>query len=492
MKTRSQLTGTGKWAFFVLPLLYAATFALWLFFAPAFAIMAQDEGAGRMFAANIAMGCYLALFLVHSVLFLVLRSQRVNLLFALACLTMLLRTGAAHNGYLFFEIFAISYWLSIIRLEYLTLPAMGILAAGIVYAMFPGVLQKWFLYAIGVLMVLFASLFLLAGDGELQLVSWGFAGLFGAAALYLLVRLTMRLRRIDLEQLVFLIGAAIFIYSAASDSVRLLDAGPGFLSYLFPFAYAGFFAENALLFLALISSAVFLIATARGIREAGAGMYRIAAREMISDSRLGFQREQFARLMESIESVRFMRHDLRHHLAVLSEYARVGNLAGIKGYMEGVENGLSAARGKVYCENYAVSAIAAYYLNLADNQGIETTVKLIVPKDTGQVWDGDLCVIVGNFLENAVEACRDVEIGERFLRLFSYVQDDTLTITMENSFDGNAKEHGAVFYSQKREGEGVGLSSVMSVAAKYGGAAKFETNGKVFLSSVYVVLGEPE
>jgi len=490
MKTVSQRIGAGKWATLVaIPLLYVVTFALWVFLAPAFAIGGSGGGPGQGLPLSMAMGCYLALLLVHVVLFLVLRTELVNLLFALACLTMLLRTGAAYGISMLSGAPALA-WPEMVRIEYMAFPVMGILAVGIVHAMFPGVFQRWFLFAISAALTFFAVFFLFAGGVLLRWAAWGCIGAFGGSALYFLVRLAMKLRRADLEQVVFLAGAAIFLYFAASDLLKHFGVDGRLPSFLFPFMPAGYFAESSLLLLSFITATVFITATARRIRESGAEKYRLAAREMITESRLDFQREQYERLMESIESVRFMRHDLRHHLAVVSEYAKSGNIAGIQGYMEGVENGLSAARGKVYCENHAVSAITAYYLNLAENQGVETTVKLTVPDETGQIRDSDLCVIVGNFLENAVEACRNVAEGERFLRLFSYVQDDTLTFTMENSFDGKAKEHDGVLFSRKHEGEGVGLSSVRAVAVKYGGAARFESQGRVFLSSVYVELGE--
>jgi len=490
MKMVSQRPGAGAWAtLVVIPLLYVVTFALWVFMAPAFAIGGRGVGPGQEFPLLMAMGCYLALLLVHVVLFLILRSEFVNLLFGLACLTMLLRAGASYSIYALSG-FSAPAWPEMARIEYMAFPVMGILAVGIVHAMLPGVFQKWFLYAISAVLTFFAVFFLFASGVLLRWAIWGCMGAFGGSVLYFLVRLAAKLRRVDLEQVVFLAGSAIFLYFAASDALRYLGVGGRLVSLLFPFMSAGYFAENALLLLSFITATVFITATARKVREAGAEKYRLAAREMITESRLDFQREQYERLMESIESVRFMRHDLRHHLAVVSEYANTGNIAGIQGYMEGVETGLSSARGKVYCENHAVSAITAYYLNLAEGQGVETTVKLTVPSETGRVRDSDLCVIVGNFLENAVEACRNVAEGERFLRLFSYMQDDTLTITMENSFDGRAKERDGVLYSRKHEGEGVGLSSVRAVAAKYGGAARFESQGAMFLSSAYVQLDD--
>jgi nitrogen-specific signal transduction histidine kinase len=63
-----------------------------------------------------------------------------------------------------------------------------------------------------------------------------------------------------------------------------------------------------------------------------------------------------------------------------------------------------------------------------------------------------------------------------------------LTITIDNSFNGAITETNGVFISQKREGEGIGISSVKAVAQKCGGISKFEAKGDVFQASVMLRL----
>ena len=94
--------------------------------------------------------------------------------------------------------------------------------------------------------------------------------------------------------------------------------------------------------------------------------------------------------------------------------------------------------------------------------------------------------IFGNLLENALEACARMTEGRRFLRLISSVHLDTLTVTMDNSFDGHADFDGERFRSSKRDDFGVGLGSIRAVARKRGGDARFEPDGRVFRSSVYL------
>ena len=112
-------------------------------------------------------------------------------------------------------------------------------------------------------------------------------------------------------------------------------------------------------------------------------------------------------------------------------------------------------------------------------RGIDFTVRLNVPADTEQITDAELCVIFGNLLENAVEACGRMSEGRKFIRLNSAVHLGTLTITMDNSFDGQVRQENGKFRSSKRDDFGVGLSSIQEVARKCGGEARFEPDGRV-------------
>jgi len=464
-----------------LPLLFLAFVVLWRFFVLASDASMHHEIIRKWVGDGLVMGCYIALMVTHLVLFLILKSHRANLFFSLACLTWLLRTGM--TGYMFTILEPTYEWLSDLRIEYTTLPVMGVLLMFLFRVMFPGVLHKWFLYITSVLLAAICALFLFTEAALFEWTILGFVLLFVVVAIYVFIRFILKLRNLRPEQLVFLAGTLIMMIGLISRVLRP-ETDDGLISLI-----VRFLIQNDILTFIFFTSIALLISTTRAVREFKAEEHRVAALELIAESQLGFQREQYMQLMERVESVKYMRHDVRHHFAVISEYAQNENLAGIRGYMEGLEYGLSSSKGIKYCDNYAVNAIVTHYLGMAEGDGIEVTVKLNVPRVAGQVWDSELCVIVGNFLENAVAACANVAAGRRFIRLFSYIQDDALTFSMENSFDGEAKEHDGVFYSRKREGDGIGLASVKAVAAKYGGVARFEARGRTFISSVYVDMG---
>ena len=95
-------------------------------------------------------------------------------------------------------------------------------------------------------------------------------------------------------------------------------------------------------------------------------------------------------------------------------------------------------------------------------------------------------VLLGNLLENAVEACGRQRDGEKFIRLSMKQVGAAIVIVLDNSFSGELKKEGQALLSSKREGAGVGLSSIQEIAKNYHGFVKFEQRGHLFSASVFL------
>ncbi|MDR2587417.1 MAG: GHKL domain-containing protein [Coriobacteriales bacterium] len=201
---------------------------------------------------------------------------------------------------------------------------------------------------------------------------------------------------------------------------------------------------------------------------------------------LDMQRTLYNKLTQSNEEVRAVRHDLRHQLQAIRGYLQKGNVGGALGYVEAISGTIPEIADKLLCDNFAVNAVAVHYLDKANTAHIQTDLKLVVPEDLGQIPSNDMSIIVGNLFENAIEACMFVEEEKRFIRMSSKVVKKRLTLVIDNSFDGTYTERGGEFYSRKREGKGVGISSVRAVVERYGGSLKYEVANGVFMTSLYV------
>ena len=216
---------------------------------------------------------------------------------------------------------------------------------------------------------------------------------------------------------------------------------------------------------------------------------RLQEHARMTDNLLAMQREQYGRIAQNIEQTKTARHDMRHQLAAV---ARMSGEEKVKEYIGELLGAIPGAQDKTYCVNNAVNAVVSHYITNTERQGIRADVKLDVPEKVGSVPDMDLCVIMGNLLENALEACLRMERGTRFIRACAVVGGGFLTIVVENSFDGIWREEDGVYMSRKAppETRGVGLTSIRAICEKHGGLMQVNINSDRWESCALVSMEE--
>jgi len=199
------------------------------------------------------------------------------------------------------------------------------------------------------------------------------------------------------------------------------------------------------------------------------------------------QRAYYPVIIESVEEARRARHDLRHHVNVIKGLVSKDKSDELKAYIEKYAAGFSKMPPLSFCENDIVDVILRHFAVLAAEEDVYFEVNVSIP-DTLAIDDADICVIISNLLENALEACVYVP-GEKFIKVIIKKVNKNLVILVDNSYDGNTKTQNGRFMSRKRRNRiGIGLSSVRLIAEKYGGSAKFipDTTKKIFSSEVVI------
>ncbi len=140
-----------------------------------------------------------------------------------------------------------------------------------------------------------------------------------------------------------------------------------------------------------------------------------------------------------------------------------------------------------FCENRAADSVLGYYCALAKREDIPFRAQLDLPESL-PVDEIDMCLVLSNLLENALDASLRTVPDRRQIRVTAYLHAERLLlIEVENAFDGEVMEKGGVFRSSKRKGNGVGIRSVRHIAEKTGGASTFTYQSGVF--SARVMLG---
>ena len=209
------------------------------------------------------------------------------------------------------------------------------------------------------------------------------------------------------------------------------------------------------------------------------------------EQHLAVQKEHYHQMTDQIQKARESAHDLRHHMRTLRAMAEQGNLEQILDYLGQYEPHLREQEVTVFSDHPIADAVLCHYAASARKLRAVYDVRFVVPPNL-TFPDDELCILLGNLLENAVEAMARQKSGTRRLYLRGDTLDGRLRLLMQNSFDGAVRLHGEYYLSSKRGGAGLGLQSVRTIAEKYGGLADFSSEGTVFSSSVLIPLSVTE
>lgn len=254
----------------------------------------------------------------------------------------------------------------------------------------------------------------------------------------------------------------------------------------------GWFAETAGFLFVLILSFLMLRESAMIYRN----QFLLTQQKQNLETQIVMQKKHYMELADQIETVRAMRHDVRHHFGQLSLLLSEGNLDGARKYLEKLTNGVLSAAPLSFCEAYYVDVLLRFYYSRAQELGIPLTINACLPSEPG-IPEDDLCVILGNLLENGLEACAPVPRELRFLTADMTKKNHAIAIRISNSYVGDLVPDGESFASTKDDKNslhGIGLSSVRQTAEKYGGDVWFETGvdekgESVFAANVMLVDG---
>jgi signal transduction histidine kinase len=208
------------------------------------------------------------------------------------------------------------------------------------------------------------------------------------------------------------------------------------------------------------------------------------AKEIISSGR-GY----YEKLTDMTEQLHIMRHDYKHHLASMKKIIASGDDEKIKDYFETLSIYVDEKEINDYCKSRVINALLDSFAERCKNAGIDFQVKIILPS-AGTVDDYELCIIIGNLLENAITACMKTPENERqYIEISMRPREGQYGIKVENSFNGVLKHDGKILYTTKEDG-GLGIKSIESVARRYNGEYVPVWDEKKFSAFVVLHLNE--
>lgn len=284
------------------------------------------------------------------------------------------------------------------------------------------------------------------------------AGIYkGACALWIIYTayLISRKKESGANHLILLTGACVFASSLAAD--RLL---PSFEPIRF-----GWYSDIAGLIFVLLISFLMFQDSLRIYRE----RLLLEQQKKQLEIQVQLQKTHYTDLIGQIQEIRAMRHDVRHHYTQLGLLLKNGDYESAEHYLNQINGDSIHTVPLTFCANHIADLLLRYYYAKAQTAGIPFSAQADLPPHMG-LPDEDISLILGNVLENALEANLRLAEDERFLSLSITKRSNNLIIESSNPFDGKLKKAGNTYISSKeKDRAGIGISSVQMIAQKYSG-----------------------
>lgn len=231
------------------------------------------------------------------------------------------------------------------------------------------------------------------------------------------------------------------------------------------------------LFLVVIVTAVITAHFVRKKEEDRLGIYQ--------DKILKTQREEVQNIYKTM---RGWRHDYHNHMQKIKAHLALNQLQEVHEYLDQLEEDLDAIDIAIKTGNVSVDAILSSKLSVAGGKKISINCKAKVPERL-TVSDIDLCVILGNLIDNGVESCEKMkETEKKFIRVYIGIFKEQLYISVTNSTNEVIRRLDKEFISNKRGNHGHGLKRIDNIVEKYDGFINRKNEPGAFATEIMLPL----
>ncbi|MBE6884694.1 MAG: sensor histidine kinase [Ruminococcaceae bacterium] len=207
------------------------------------------------------------------------------------------------------------------------------------------------------------------------------------------------------------------------------------------------------------------------------------------DKRLAaYQRDlietHYAEVENMYRTMRGWRHDYRSHIQTLKSFAVSGDMDSIQSYLNLLDTDLSTVDTVIKTGNKMTDAIINSKISLARARSIPVKADAHVPVAL-TVSELDLCIILGNLFDNAIEASLTLPEEERMIRLYMDIKGSQLYISLTNltAQKKQTKQNGR-FLSTKGTGHGFGLVRIDDIIERYGGYLSRNSEDGAFTTEI--------
>lgn len=203
-----------------------------------------------------------------------------------------------------------------------------------------------------------------------------------------------------------------------------------------------------------------------------------------------YQRELIETHYREVENmyrqIRGWRHDYRNHIQMMKVLAANGDMDALKAYLDELDTDLNTVDTVVKTGNPMADAILNSKISLARSRNIPTQVDAHIPVKL-KMSELDLCCIIGNLFDNAMEASMALPKEKRMIRVYMDMKGTQLYISFTN-FTAAKKlsKVGKGFKTSKGEGHGFGLVRIDDIVSRYDGYLSRNSEDGAFTTEILI------
>ena len=192
------------------------------------------------------------------------------------------------------------------------------------------------------------------------------------------------------------------------------------------------------------------------------------------EQQFAFQEQKYEQASQSFKSISSVIHDTNKHLVYLNECVERHEFDEAKRYIGTAIEHIDKSYKRINTGFLPIDALVSNSLNIAETNNITFKSDIKIEKERICIERYDLCVALGNLLDNAVEACKKVSNpDDRIISVSIVTGDSSMVIHIENSAE---RMIGSDFKTDKKDKllHGYGISNVKAISEKYGGVFTIE------------------
>lgn len=201
-----------------------------------------------------------------------------------------------------------------------------------------------------------------------------------------------------------------------------------------------------------------------------------------------YQRElietHYAEVDNMYHQMRAWRHDFRSHIQTMKAYAAKGNFEAVSRYLDELDTELKTVDTVIKTGNPMTDAILNSKISMARARGITVAADASIPVKL-KISEIDLCCILGNLFDNAMEASLPLPENERLIRVYMDMKGTQLYISFTNfTAAGKRQKIAGRFQTTKGEGHGFGLASIDGIVKKLDGYLSRNSEDGAFTTEI--------